>query len=323
MRYRRFPRFDWHVSEIGYGMWGMGGWTGSNDAESARALDRAVDLGCNFFDTALAYGDGRSERLLGDLCRRHSGTRLFVATKVPPLDKRWPGRGSTPADQVFPYHHVMESTQTSLRHLGVDAIDLQQLHVWDDAWTGDDGWQRAAEALKRRGVIRAFGISVNRWEPHNVLRALDTGLVDSVQVVFNIFDQSPMDALFPACRRLAIAVIARVPFDEGSLTGTLTPTSYWPDGDWRNIYFAPRHLTATLERVAPIERLLASWGISLPDAALRFILAHPDVATTIPGMRRVRHVEANLAAAEATPLTAAQLDQLRAFRWDRTPDERP
>jgi aryl-alcohol dehydrogenase-like predicted oxidoreductase len=323
MRYRRFGRCGWNVSEVGYGMWGMGGWTGSDDVESAHALDRAVARGCNFFDTALAYGDGRSETLLGDLLRRHRTEQLYVATKVPPLNRQWPGRGTTPVDQVFPYEHVIASAQTSLGHLGMDAIDLLQLHVWDDAWTGDGGWQRAAEELKARGVIRAFGISVNRWEPHNVLQALETGLVDAVQVVFNIFDQSPVDALFPACQRLDIAAIARVPFDEGSLTGALTPDSRWPDGDWRNIYFAPLHLKATLEHVAPLQQLVSEWQMSLPDAALRFILAHGAVSTTIPGMRRIRHVEHNLTSGAAPPLHPAQLERLRAFRWDRTPDDRP
>jgi aryl-alcohol dehydrogenase-like predicted oxidoreductase len=304
-------------------MWGKGGWTGSDDVASAEALDRAVDLGCNFFDTALAYGEGRSEKLLGELCRRHAGQRLYVATKIPPLDRQWPGRGTTAAALVFPYDHIMRCTRTSLAHLALDTIDLLQLHVWDDAWTGDAGWQRAAEELKQRGVIRAFGISVNRWEPHNVLRALETGLVDSVQVVFNIFDQSPIDTLFPVCERLKVAVIARVPFDEGSLTGTLTRSSRWPDGDWRNIYFAPRHLEITLDRLAPLQQLAIDWGISLPDVALRFILAHPTVTTTIPGMRRVRHAEANLAVSDAAPLVPAQLERLRTFRWDRTPDDRP
>jgi len=323
MRYRRFPRSQWDVSEIGYGMWGMGGWTGSDDLASAAALDRAVDAGCNFFDTALAYGNGHSETLLGALLRRHPTRRLFVATKVPPLNRQWPGKGITPVDQVFPYEHVMASVRVSLAHLGTDAIDLLQLHVWDDAWTSDGGWQRAATELKQRGIIHAFGISVNRWEPHNVLRALQTGLVDTVQVVFNVFDQSPIDVLFPTCQRLDVAVIARVPFDEGSLTGTLTTESRWPEGDFRNLYFAPPNLAATLERVAPLQRLVSGWGMSLPDAVLRFILAHAAVTTTIPGMRRVPHVEANLASSDAPPLDRAQIDQLGAFRWERTPDDRP
>lgn len=300
----------------------MGGWTGSDDAESARALDLAVSLGCNFFDTALAYGEGRSERLLGDLLRRHPAKRLYIATKVPPLNRQWPGRASTPVDQAFPYDHVLQSAHTSLENIGADAIDLLQLHVWDDTWTPDRGWQRAAEDLKEQGLIRAFGISVNRWEPGNVLRALDTGVVDAVQVVYNIFDQSPADRLFPACEQRDVAVIARVPFDEGSLTGTLTPETRWPDGDFRNLYFAPPHLEQTVDRVAPLKRTVDDRGMTLPDVALRFILAHPAVTTVIPGMRRPAHVRANLAAAGAGPLDAAFLQQLQSLRWDRLPDDR-
>jgi aryl-alcohol dehydrogenase-like predicted oxidoreductase len=322
MRCRRCARLDWDIAEIGYGMWGMGGWTGSDDTESARSLDRAVALGCNFFDTALAYGDGKSERLLGQMLQRHRSLRLYIATKVPPLNRQWPGRATTPVDQVFPYDHVMQSARTSLVNIGADAIDLLQLHVWDDSWTGDGGWQRAAEELKRAGVIRAFGISVNRWEPHNVLGALDTGLVDAVQVVYNIFDQAPAEVLFPACERRGAAVIARVPFDEGSLTGALTRNSRWPDGDFRNMYFAAPNLALTLDRVDRLQRLAGSWGLSLPGLALRFILAHHAVTTTIPGMRRLNHVESNLAASDAGPLDAAQLEALREFRWDRQPDSR-
>lgn len=322
MKYRRVPRLGWDISEVGYGMWGMGGWTGSDDAESAQALDLAVSLGCNFFDTALAYGEGKSERLLGQLLRRHPSRRLYIATKVPPLNRVWPGRASTPIDQAFPYDHVIESAHVSLENIGATAIDLLQLHVWDDSWTPDRGWQRAAADLKQQGLIRAFGISVNRWEPRNVLQALDTGFVDTVQVVYNIFDQAPADVLFPACQSRGVAVIARVPFDEGGLTGTLTRETRWPDGDFRNMYFAPPNLEQTLERGAPLKPLAQSWGMSLPDVALRFILAHPAVTTVIPGMRRPSHVKSNLAAADAPTLSAAQLQQLQSFRWDRQPDNR-
>jgi aryl-alcohol dehydrogenase-like predicted oxidoreductase len=323
MRYRHVPRLDWRISEIGHGLWGMGGWTGSDDRESSAALDRAVALGCNFFDTAMAYGNGHSERLLGDLVRRHPGQRLYVATKVPPKNWKWPGRGTTPVADAFPYEHIVESTETSLRSLGLDIVDLQQLHVWDDAWAPDDGWQRAARDLKARGLIRAFGISINRWEPENVLRALATGLVDVVQVVYNVFDQAPEDVLFPICQRDGIAVIARVPFDEGSLTGTLTATSRWPDGDFRNVYFAPDKLAETLPRVDDLRRAAAAAGTTLPDLALRFILAHPAVTTTIPGMRKLAHVEANVASSGAPPLDAGTMARLRTHRWDRKPDARP
>ncbi|MFA5910966.1 MAG: aldo/keto reductase [Vicinamibacterales bacterium] len=322
MNTRRLPRLGWDLSEVGYGMWGMGGWTGSDDAESAAALDRAVALGCNFFDTAWAYGEGRSERLLGDLVRRHAGQRLLTATKVPPKDRVWPGKGTTPVSQVFPYEHIIDYTDRSLQNLGTDAIDLQQLHVWDDSWAEDDGWKRAVEDLKRAGKIRAFGISVNRWEPDNVLHALDTTLVDAVQVVYNIFDQAPEDLLFDVCAREGIGVIARVPFDEGSLTGTLTHDARWPDGDFRNIYFQPLKLAETLVRVEPLKALAAGWGEPLPSVALRFILAHKAVTTVIPGMRAMRNVEANLSVS-GKPMPAEQVAALRAFRWDRKPDFRP
>jgi aryl-alcohol dehydrogenase-like predicted oxidoreductase len=305
------------VSDIGYGMWGMGGWTGSEDERSLAALDRSVALGCNFFDTAYAYGDGHSEKLLGETLKRHAGTRLYVATKVPPKNRVWPGKASTPVLQVFPYDYIIEMTEKSRRNLGVSRIDLQQLHVWSDAWVEDDGWKRAVVDLKKHGVIEGFGISVNRWEADNVLKALDTGLVDAVQVVYNVFDQAPEDRLFPACREKDIAVIARVPFDEGSLTGTLTADAAWPKGDWRNLYFTPAHIAETLPRVDALKPLVPS-GSSLPDLALRFILHHPAVSTTIPGMRSLGHVDANIAASDAPPLGADLIAALRAHRWERT-----
>jgi len=322
MRYRTFPRTGWQVSEVGYGMWGMGGWTGSDDEESLRSLHRAVELGCNFFDTAWAYGNGHSETLLGSLLRSFRDTRLYVATKVPPKNRKWPGRAATPASEVFPRDHILEYTENSLANLGTTSLDLQQLHVWDDAWTADDGWMRAVEELKRSGTIKAFGISVNRWEPENVLRAIDTGLVDSVQVVYNIFDQSPEDVLFPACARHQVAVIARVPFDEGSLAGTLTKDSRWPDGDWRNLYFHPEHLAETLRRVAKIEMLVPE-GMDMAELALRFILEDTRVTTTIPGMRKTRHVERNLAASDGHPLPYRLHEALRVHRWDRKPNATP
>ena len=322
MRYREFGSTGWDVSEVGYGMWGMAGWTGSDDEESLRSLERAVELGCNFFDTAWAYGEGRSEKLLGEILRRHADKRLYAATKIPPKNRRWPARAEYPLDDVFPADHIRGYAEKSLRNLGVETIDLLQFHVWSDAWADDPRWPRAVEALKTEGLVRAIGISINRWEPTNVLRALDTGLIEAVQVVYNVFDQNPEDELFPACREKKIAVIARVPFDEGSLTGTLTRESRWPEGDFRNIYFRPDNLHPTLERV---ERLRAAVpaGMTMPELALRHILASPDVSTVIPGMRRLRHVEQNLAAGEKEPLADELLTELRRHRWDRVPDDTP
>jgi aryl-alcohol dehydrogenase-like predicted oxidoreductase len=321
MHYRTFGRTGWQVSEIGYGMWGMAGWTGSDDEESLRALDRALALGCTFFDTAWAYGGGKSEQLLGQaLAKKRTGMR--VATKIPPKNMRWPGKAEYPLSETYPATHIREYTEKSLANLGMETIDLQQFHVWSDTWAADESWQRAVDDLKRQGLIRAFGISVNRWEATNVLRALGTGLIDSVQVVYNIFDQAPEDELFPYCQEHNIAIIARVPFDEGSLTGTLTSSSTWPEGDFRNLYFNKEHLAATLTRVERLMPLVPD-GMDLPELALRLILEHPAVSTTIPGMRRPRHVERNMAASDGTRLPPRLRDALRGHRWDRVPNATP
>ena len=316
MQYRPFGRAAWPVSEVGYGMWGMAGWTGSADEESFAALDRAIELGCNFFDTAWAYGDGHSERLLGQTLKRHRGKRLYVATKIPPKNRRWPARDDYPLRDVFPAGYIREYTETSLRNMDISTMDLQQFHVWTDAWAEDDEWQRAVSDLKSDGLVRAIGISINRWQPANVLKALATDLIDAVQVVYNVFDQAPEDELFPECQRRNIAVIARVPFDEGSLTDTLTAASTWPDGDFRNIYFQQPNLRNTLERVAALRTAIPS-GMSMPEVALRHILQHPAVSTVIPGMRQTRHVEANLAASDGRRLDGPVMDELRRHRWDR------
>jgi aryl-alcohol dehydrogenase-like predicted oxidoreductase len=317
MRTRTFGRLGWPVTEVGYGLWGMGGWSGSDDAESIDALERSIALGCTFFDTALVYGNGKSEQLLGRVLPAHRNKTLRVATKIPPKNMKWPGSPESAVADVFPADHIRQSTETSLKNLGLDSVDLQQFHVWSDAWADDDGWKRAVDDLKSQGLIRGFGISVNRWQPANVLKALASGVVDTVQVVYNIFDQNPEDELFPRCRELGIAVIARVPFDEGSLTGTLQRDMTWPEGDWRNLYFTPAKLAETLDRVDALSADLTPFA-SLPATALRFILANPDVSTVIPGMRRVRHVEQNLAVSDMPPLSPLEMARLRAHRWDRT-----
>jgi aryl-alcohol dehydrogenase-like predicted oxidoreductase len=316
MNYRRFGRLGWQVSEVGYGMWGMGGWTGSDDDVSRRALARAVALGCNFFDTAWAYGDGHSERLLGELVREHPDKRLYTATKVPPKNGVWPPPLGARLDDVLPPDHIRAYIEKSLQSLGLPCIDLMQLHVWDDAWANDERWQRALDDARREGLIRAIGISINRWEPANALLALRTGLVDAVQVIYNIFDQNPEDELFPECRGRDIAVIARVPFDEGTLTGTLTTGSRWPDGDWRQGYFNPENLVASVERAERLRPLLPA-GMPMPELALRFVLTHDAVATVIPGMRKPAHVDANVAVSDGRRLPPLLLAELRPHRWVR------
>jgi aryl-alcohol dehydrogenase-like predicted oxidoreductase len=322
VRERVMGRLGWSVGEVGYGMWGIAGGSGGfvdADLEAAPGcLDLAVELGCTFFDTAASYGRGVSELLLGRTLRAHPGTRLYTATKVPPLDREWPPRPGTALAEVFPPDHVRDWTRRSLLNLGADRIDLLQFHVWEDRWAAEESWQRVVEELKAEGLIGGFGLSVNRWEPTNCLAALDTGLVDAVQVIYNVFDQAPEDELFGRCQADGIAVIARVPYDEGSLTGSLTTDSSWPDGDFRNTYFGPENLPETVDRVEALRAVVPA-GMTLAELALRFVLHHPAVSVVIPGMRSPGHVRANLAAGEADPLPADLIDELRKHRWDRTP----
>jgi aryl-alcohol dehydrogenase-like predicted oxidoreductase len=320
MNERTFGRLGWQVGEVGYGMWGLAGWTGGDDAQTRESLRLAVASGCNFFDTALAYGEGASERVLGELVRDNPGHRIYTATKIPPKNREWPSRRGSALADVFPADYIRSSVDTSLTNLGLPSVDLIQFHVWEDDWADDPTWQRAVDALKREGLVRGVGVSVNRWEPGNVLRTLRTGLIDAVQVIYNVFDQAPEDELFPECRERGIAVIARVPFDEGSLTGTLTLESRWPDGDWRNTYFVPQNLKASVERAERLRPLVPA-GSTMAEMALRFVLSNPVVATVIPGMRRPVNVRANVAAGDAGPLAPALLAELRRHRWDRTPTE--
>ena len=318
MKYRKLGRTGFEVSEMAQGLWGMSGWSGSDDKESLAAMQTAIDAGCNFFDTAWAYGDGHSEHLLGDLVRANPGKTLYTATKIPPKNRQWPSRRGTPLEDVFPADYIREFTAKSLENLGLPSVNLMQFHVWEDDWANDERWQRAVDDLKRQGLIQAIGISINRWEPANALKTLRTGKMDAVQVIFNIFDQAPEDELFPLCRELDIGVIARVPFDEGTLTGTLTKDSRWPKGDWRNTYFVPENLTASVDRAEALKKVLPA-DMTLPELALRFILSNPDVDTVIPGMRQPRNVSANLATSDTGPLPSDLLAVLRGHRWDRQP----
>ena len=318
MLYRKLGRTGWPVSEIGYGMWGLAGWSGSDDAESLESLERAISLGCTFFDTAWGYGKGHSESILGRVVRQHPAMDLIVATKIPPKNFIWPSRRGFTLDDCFPPDHIREYAERSLENLGLTRIDLLQFHVWEDAWAEDERWQRAMGDLKDEGLVRAVGISVNRWEPDNVLKTLKTGQVDAAQVIYNIFDQAPQDELLPLCEALDIAVIARVPFDEGTLTGTLTKESSWPESDWRSTYFVPENLSASVDHAEALRPLIPP-GMTMPELALRWILADPRVSTIIPGMRKKRNVEANIAASDGQALEPALLEQLKDHRWDRTP----
>jgi aryl-alcohol dehydrogenase-like predicted oxidoreductase len=322
MKYRKLGRTGFDVSDVAHGLWGMSGWSGSDDQESLGSMQLAVDLGCNFFDTAWAYGEGKSDGLLGEVMTqdmtRNPGKRIYAASKIPPANDRWPALSEYKYGDVFSAEHVFKYADMIRKQLRVDTIDLLQFHVWDDSWTGEAEFRSTVEKLKRDKWIRFFGLSINRWQPENGIKALHTGLVDVVQVIYNIFDQAPEDELFPVCQELNVGVIARVPLDEGSLGGKMTLETRFPKGDWRAGYFGPENLAKTIKRVDKLKEVLPA-GVTLPEMAVRFILSHPAVSTTIAGMRKPEHVRQNIAASDAGALDKSLLAELKKQRWNRTP----
>ncbi|MCZ2156548.1 MAG: aldo/keto reductase [Bryobacterales bacterium] len=318
MQYRTLGRTGLRVSEIGYGAWGVGGtqWMGGTDDESIAALHRAIELGLNFIDTALAYGDGHSEKLVGKIARE-SETPILIATKIPPKNQIWPARAGHPLDDVYPYDYAISCTERSLTNLGLERIDVQQFHVWNPEWVERDEWRRAIEDLKASGKVRFFGISANDHQPDSVISALDTGLVDTVQVIYNIFDRSPQFNLFPYCEEHNIGVLARVPLDEGALTGNIREDTVFEPTEFRAAYFRGDHKKQVVEHVEPLIADLRAAGVAQPlaEVALRFCLSHPTVSTVIPGMRRVRHVESNCALSDQGPLHEPLLELLERHAW--------
>jgi aryl-alcohol dehydrogenase-like predicted oxidoreductase len=319
MKYRMLGRTGFEVSEIGYGAWGISGkqWIGASDRESLAALRRAIESGINLIDTALAYGDGKSEQLVGHAVRE-SDRRIYVATKVPPKNRIWPARPGIGIEEVFPYDYIIRSTEESLKNLGRDAVDLQQLHVWNPEWIARDEWRRAFEDLKTSGKVRAVGVSINDHQPDTAISLIETGLIDTVQVIYNVFDQSPEKTLFPVCLEHNIGVLARVPFDEGSLAGRVTEKTEFPEGDFRNSYFRGDRKKQVVER---IYALMAEVGLQdtshLANLAMRFCLSHPAVSTVIPGMRSLSSVDSNVIASGQGPLPESILEILHRHSWNR------
>ena len=318
MRYRRLGSTNLQVSEIGYGAWGIGGnqWLGGRDDESQRALQRAFELGLNFIDTALAYGDGHSEKLVGQAIRT-AANRIYIATKIPPKNRVWPASPSTPISEVFPYSYIIESTEQSLKNLGIEQIDLQQYHVWDDAWVGTDEWRRAIEDLTKAGKVRYFGVSISDHNPDSALEVVKTGMIDTVQVIYNIFDQTPEKNLFPLCQERQIGVLARVPLDEGGLTGTITEQTRFEPGEFRESYFRGDRKRQVVEHVEALKKDLGERNATLPQIALQFCLSHPAVSTVIPGMRRISTVESSCAVSDFGKLDDETLAMLKRHAWNR------
>jgi aryl-alcohol dehydrogenase-like predicted oxidoreductase len=318
MKYRTLGKTGLQISEIGYGAWGIGqsGWIGADDKESLQALQTAIDLGLNFIDTALGYGNGHSEQLVGQVVRSHK-ERVYIATKVPPKNGQWPAREGVAVSETFPGDYVAQCAERSLRNLGTDTIDILQFHVWQDAWVGQGDWLDAVQKLKQQGKIRFFGVSINDHQPDNAVRLIESGVVDTVQVIYNIFDQAPEDKLLPACQKYNIGVIVRVPLDEGGLTGKVTPDSTFDAKDFRSGYFHGDRKKQVYERVQSIASDLGVSVDDVPEIALRFVLSNPAVSTVIPGMRTVRNAQRNVALGDSPSLSPEQLQKLKNHRWIR------
>ncbi len=323
MRTRPLGATGFDVTEIGYGGWGLGGdmWLGADDAEGRRALQEALDCGVRFFDTALVYGDGHSEKMIGEVLRdSRARGECVVATKIPPRNLQWPGSGASPLRETFPARHVIQSVETSLRNLGDEALQLQQLHVWHDAWLMDPEWHETRSAMQRlkdQGKVLHWGISINDHAPHTALEVLEDPLLESAQVIYNIYDRAPEKDLFPLAARRKIGIIVRVPLDEGALTGAITRSTVFAKGDWREEYFAGTRKQEAERHAAALAELLGEEAATLPELALRFTLSRPEVSTVIPGMRRAKHVNANASVADGRPLSRALLSRLATHAWEK------
>jgi aryl-alcohol dehydrogenase-like predicted oxidoreductase len=310
MQYRQLGKSGIQISEIGFGAWGIGGWGTRNDTEATRALRRAFDLGVNFYDTALGYGNGHSESLIGKAFKSER-QKVVIASKIPPKTFRWPVKPHEPASETFPADWVIECTEKSLRHLDTDYLDVMQLHAWTDAYCQQTEWLEAFQHLKQLGKIRAFGVSVNDWDAYGGVGLAKAGLVDSIQVIYNIFEQRPAEALLPAAQASQTGIIVRVPFEEGLLTGALKPGYKFAEGDWRANWLTAERLQEAAPRVEALEQFLAPDRPTLPALALKFCLSHPAVSTVIPGMRRVTNVDANTAVSDGVLLDEATLHKLK------------
>lgn len=319
MEYKSLVKTLPSISVLGHGTWGMGGmWGPRDDRQAIESLLLSFENNINFIDTALAYGKGHSEGLVSSALKKKPKSQdIVVATKVPPYNHKWPGQSDSLAHQTFPKDHVISCTEQSLKNLKLEALDLQQFHVWHDDWLEYDGILEAIHALKKSGKIKAFGVSINDHAPQTALKLVESGLVDTVQVIYNIFDQSPEDELFPLCEKHKVGVIARVPFDEGGLTGAIHPQTTFHKKDWRHVYFTPERLESLYQKVTELKKIAYDHQMTLPELALRFCLSHKAVTTVIPGMRKSEHILSNLEAIQKGPLPTEILKTLKKHRWIR------
>jgi len=335
MKYRALGKTGLKISEVGMGTWQLANdpnmWVGADLKESLESLYRFTQLGGNFIDTAWIYGfDDKnpeshpSEQLIGKFLKE-SGKRkdLIVASKVPPKNMKWPAWKGVPVSEVFPDDWINQCVEDSLRSLSTDYIDLMQFHVWMDDFNNDDGWKNTIEKITRSGKVRHWGISINDYQPSNCLKTLDSGLISTIQFIFNIFHQKPVEKLLPYCRENNIGLIARVPLDEGGLTGKFTVDTKFEDGDFRRNYFSHDRISELVKRTGDLKVLMGDESKSLVELGLRYILSHSEVSTVIPGTRKVKFVEANTSVSDGRKLSDGLMQKLKNYAWERNFYEDP
>ena len=331
MKYRVLGKTGLEVSEVGMGTWQLAGrpwgWDAPDEKESMRALYRFVELGGNYIDTAWVYGrmdepgdkKGKhcSEELIGEFIKE-SGNRnkVIIATKIPGKNRKWPAWKGVPISEVFPKGYIEKMTDSSLQSLGIDSIDLMQFHVWQDDFVKEDDWKDEIQKITKKGKVKFWGISINDYQPSNCLKTLDTGLISAVQFIFNIFHQKPEEKLLPYAKKNNIGLIARVPRDEGGLTGRLTLDTKFTD-DLRSVYFNKERLKEFMPRIEKLNKLLDGESKTLPELALRWILSHDEISTVIPGTRKVKYVDENTSVSDGRKLSGSLMKELKKHVWER------
>ena len=320
MNSRTFGKTNVKISDIGFGAWAIGGgWGPQADDESVNALNAAIDLGVTFIDTAAGYGDGRSEKIIAKvLDERKLRDKIFVATKTPPQSNGpWPPSPYCRWQDRFSEKYLRENVEERLTNLKSDHLDLLQLHTWTRAWNDDPQPLLILKKLQKEGKTRFIGVSTPEQDQNCVIQLMRDGMIDAVQVIYNIFDQEPAAQLLPAAKKANVGIIVRVAFDEGSLTGKFNSQTKFAEGDFRNNYFAGDRLERSIRRVDDVRKDLDGSGYTLPQAALRFALDHPAVSTVIPGIRNVSQAQLNCAVSDMKPLPEKLVEKLRKHNWRR------
>ena len=321
MRYRKFGKTGWDVSEIGFGAWQIGAsWAGQTESDSLAALNTALDNGCNFIDTAQGYGDGKSEQIIARVLsdRKSSSSHIYVATKIPPSPGAWPPSPYDRIEERYPEKYLRERLERSLKDLRIDCIDLLQLHTWTRAWNRNPVALETLRKFKQAGKIRAIGISTPEHDQDSLVDLMRNDWLDSVQVIYNIFQQQPQAEFLPTAREKGVAVIVRCALDESGLGGRLTSNTKFGEGDVRNGYFAGDRLARTVHRVQKIKETIGDAEPTVASAAIKFAMKPAAVSTVIVGTRNADQALINCGLSDQAPLTDDLEHKLRDHQWLRS-----